>query len=50
MERDIRDIIFEEKEERQIRVAEMEATKAQNMMQYEDEIGSRPKKNVVSDK
>lgn len=44
MENSVRGIIFEEREERALRKAEMEANKAQNLMDYESEIFSRPKK------
>ncbi|KAI5077374.1 hypothetical protein GOP47_0007198 [Adiantum capillus-veneris] len=44
MERSVRAVIQEEREERALRKAEMEANKAQNMMDHEVEIFSRPKK------
>lgn len=44
LEKDILSILQEEREERQIRIAEMEAQKAQNLMDHEEEIYSRPKK------
>eukprot|EP01018_Ginkgo_biloba_P019412 Gb_16576 [translate_table: standard] len=44
MEEDLRGIIQEEREERALRKAEMEANKAQNMMEYKDDIYSRPKR------
>lgn len=44
MENSVRGVIFEEREERALRKAEMEANKAQNLMDYESEIFSRPKK------
>lgn len=40
----VRAIIQEEREERALRKAEMEANKAQNLMDHESEIFSRPKK------
>lgn len=44
MENSVRAVIKEEREERALRKAEMEANKAQNLMDYESEIFSRPKK------
>eukprot|EP00252_Welwitschia_mirabilis_P008114 TRINITY_DN19832_c0_g1_i1.p1 TRINITY_DN19832_c0_g1~~TRINITY_DN19832_c0_g1_i1.p1 ORF type:complete len:769 (-),score=195.09 TRINITY_DN19832_c0_g1_i1:1104-3410(-) len=44
MEGDVEAILQEEKEERAMRKAEMEANKAQNMVEHADEIYSRPKK------
>ncbi|KAL2632017.1 hypothetical protein R1flu_016703 [Riccia fluitans] len=44
LEADIRTIMQEEREERVLRKAEMEANKAQNMMEHEDEIYARPKR------
>eukprot|EP00250_Pteridium_aquilinum_P010415 c19370_g1_i2 orf=528-3065(-) len=44
MERSVRAVIQEEREERALRKAEMEANKAQNLMDYESEIYARPKK------
>ncbi|BFI34140.1 ATP-dependent RNA helicase DDX27 [Marchantia polymorpha subsp. ruderalis] len=44
LEVDIKTIMQEEREERVLRKAEMEANKAQNMMEHEDEIYSRPKR------
>eukprot|EP01017_Pseudomicrothorax_dubius_P050021 TRINITY_DN9398_c0_g1_i3.p1 TRINITY_DN9398_c0_g1~~TRINITY_DN9398_c0_g1_i3.p1 ORF type:complete len:316 (+),score=81.04 TRINITY_DN9398_c0_g1_i3:359-1306(+) len=47
LETEIRKIHDEEKVEREIRKAEMEATKAQNLLKYEDEIVSRPKREWI---
>jgi ATP-dependent RNA helicase DDX27 len=44
MEDDVRAVQQEEREERALRKAEMEANKAQNMMDHEAEIYSRPKR------
>ncbi|XP_057864908.2 DEAD-box ATP-dependent RNA helicase 28 isoform X1 [Cryptomeria japonica] len=44
MEEHVAVIIQEEREERALRKAEMEANKAQNMMEHKDEIHSRPKR------
>lgn len=44
MEDDVTSIIQEEREERALRKAEMEANKAQNMVEHKDEIYSRPKR------
>ncbi|KAL3689685.1 hypothetical protein R1sor_015994 [Riccia sorocarpa] len=44
LESDIRTIMQEEKEERALRKAEMEANKAENIMEHEDEIYARPKR------
>lgn len=44
MEDDVASIIQEEREERALRKAEMEANKAQNMVEHKDEIYSRPKR------
>ncbi|CAM8926933.1 unnamed protein product [Rhodiola kirilowii] len=44
MEDQVASIIQEEREERALRKAEMEATKAENMIAHHDEIYSRPKK------
>ncbi|KAH9307942.1 hypothetical protein KI387_035853, partial [Taxus chinensis] len=44
MEEHVAVIIQEEREERALRKAEMEANKAQNMMEHKDEIYSRPKR------
>ncbi|KAG8048674.1 hypothetical protein GUJ93_ZPchr0009g1019 [Zizania palustris] len=44
LENEISAIIQEEREERILRKAEMEVTKAENMMAHKDEIYSRPKK------
>lgn len=41
---EIEDIIREEKEERQLAQAEMQVRKGENMMDYEEEIKSRPKR------
>lgn len=47
----ISSIIREEREEREIRKAEMEATKAENMIKHKEDIYSRPKKTwFVSEK
>jgi len=45
MENDIMKIIDQEKVERELRLAEMEAQKAQNMMDYREEIYNRPKRD-----
>lgn len=39
---DIRTIIQQEREERALRIAEMEARKAKNLIEFEDEIKARP--------
>uniref|UniRef100_A0A0D6QTT0 RNA helicase n=1 Tax=Araucaria cunninghamii TaxID=56994 RepID=A0A0D6QTT0_ARACU len=44
MEEHVAAVIQEEREERALRKAEMEASKAQNMMDHKDEIYSRPKR------
>lgn len=44
LEMDVKRIIDQERIEREIRLAEMEVKKAQNMITYRDEIYSRPKK------
>ncbi|XP_054819312.1 DEAD-box ATP-dependent RNA helicase 28 [Prosopis cineraria] len=44
MEDDIAAILEEEREERALRKAEMEATKAENMIEHREEIYSRPKR------
>lgn len=44
MEEQVAAILEEEREERALRKAEMEATKAENMIAHQDEIYSRPKK------
>lgn len=44
LEEDVINILREEKMEKQVRVAEMEANKAGNMMLHHDEIMSRPKR------
>ncbi|KAF9683155.1 hypothetical protein SADUNF_Sadunf05G0183100 [Salix dunnii] len=44
MEKQVADVLQEEREERAIRKAEMEATKAENMIAHKDEIFSRPKR------
>ncbi|KAJ6773530.1 hypothetical protein OIU79_017073 [Salix purpurea] len=44
MEKQVADVLQEEREERAIRKAEMEATKAENMIAHRDEIFSRPKR------
>ncbi|MQM02378.1 hypothetical protein Taro_035144 [Colocasia esculenta] len=44
MEDQVSDILQEEREERALRKAEMEATKAENMITHKDEIFSRPKR------
>ncbi|XP_042990428.1 DEAD-box ATP-dependent RNA helicase 28 [Carya illinoinensis] len=44
MEDQVAAVLQEESEERALRKAEMEATKAENMIAYKDEIYSRPKK------
>lgn len=43
-EYDVRKIIDQERIEREIRLAEMEVKKAQNMITYREEIYSRPKR------
>jgi ATP-dependent RNA helicase DDX27 len=42
--KDVWDILREEKQEKELRLAEMEANKAENLLEHEDEIFSRPKK------
>ncbi|BGP21405.1 nucleolar DEAD-box protein required for synthesis of 60S ribosomal subunit [Rhodotorula toruloides] len=42
LEPDVRDVMQEEKEEKEIRRGNMELQKAQNMLEHEDEIKSRP--------
>jgi len=44
IESDIQNILQEEQEEKHLRIAEMEATKASNIIKYEEEINSRPKR------
>ncbi|CAK7346166.1 unnamed protein product [Dovyalis caffra] len=44
MENQVADVLQEEREERALRKAEMEATKAENMIAHRDEIFSRPKR------
>lgn len=44
MENQVADIHQEEREERALRKAEMEATKAENMIAHKDEIFSSPKR------
>eukprot|EP00268_Persea_americana_P023491 TRINITY_DN2307_c0_g1_i5.p1 TRINITY_DN2307_c0_g1~~TRINITY_DN2307_c0_g1_i5.p1 ORF type:complete len:759 (+),score=188.63 TRINITY_DN2307_c0_g1_i5:195-2471(+) len=44
METQVAAILQEEREERALRKAEMEATKAENMIEHKDEIFSRPKR------
>ena len=44
LERDVEIIVEQEKIEREIRLAEVEADKAQNMLTYRDEIYSRPRR------
>ncbi|KAL9395108.1 hypothetical protein Peur_014393 [Populus x canadensis] len=44
MENQVADVLQQEREERAIRKAEMEATKAENMIAHKDEIFSRPKR------
>lgn len=39
---DIRTILQQEREERALRIAEMEARKAKNLIEFEDEIKARP--------
>lgn len=41
---DIKEILEEEKQEKQIRIAEMEIKKGKNMVEHEDEIMGRPKR------
>ena len=41
-EEEVREVLLEEKEEKAIRVAEMEANKASNIMAHRDEIMARP--------
>ena len=43
-EEDVREILRQERDEKEIRVAEMEANKAANMMMFEDDIKARPAK------
>ena len=43
-ESDIRRILDQERVEREVRLAEMEVKKAQNMLDYRDHIFSRPKR------
>jgi hypothetical protein len=51
LERDVKKIQEEERLEREIRIAEVEASKAENMMKYKEEIYSKPKREwIVSDK
>ena len=44
MEDDVSDIFKQERVEKECRVAEMEANKASNLMRYENDIASRPKR------
>lgn len=44
MEEEIEEIATEEKEEKQMAQVEMQLTKGENMIKYEDEIKSRPKR------
>lgn len=44
MENQVADVLQQEREERAIRKAEMEATKAENMIAHKEEIFSRPKR------
>ncbi len=44
LEYKVNEILEKEKFERELKKAEMEATKAQNMIQHKDEIYHRPRK------
>ncbi|KAM7258647.1 hypothetical protein ACFE04_014388 [Oxalis oulophora] len=44
MEDQVQEVLQEEREERALRKAEMEATKAENLIEHKDEIFARPKK------
>jgi len=44
LEGDIRAVLEEEREERELRMAEMELGKASNLVNFEDEIGARPRR------
>lgn len=44
LEHDINNIMFEEREERDLRRADMELKKLENINDHQDEIYSRPKK------
>ncbi|KAI3929106.1 hypothetical protein MKW92_027689 [Papaver armeniacum] len=48
LEDQVSEVLQEEREERAIRKAEMEATKAENIIKHRDEIFSRPKKTWFS--
>ncbi|KAI3922627.1 hypothetical protein MKX01_006316 [Papaver californicum] len=48
LEDQVSEVLREEREERAIRKAEMEATKAENIIKHRDEIYSRPKKTWFS--
>ena len=50
LEGDLQDILEQEKQEKSLKLAEMELTKAQNMIQHADEIYSRPKKTFIQKK
>lgn len=44
LEDEIKEVLKEEEEERSMRIAEMEIRKGENVMKYQDEIMSRPKR------
>jgi len=44
LETQIKEIVEEERTEKELRLAEMEATKAENILQHKEEIENRPKK------
>eukprot|EP01091_Cochliopodium_minus_P014515 TRINITY_DN4938_c1_g1_i1.p1 TRINITY_DN4938_c1_g1~~TRINITY_DN4938_c1_g1_i1.p1 ORF type:complete len:850 (+),score=335.73 TRINITY_DN4938_c1_g1_i1:376-2925(+) len=44
IEKDIDRVLFQEKHEKQLRIAQMELSKAQNLIDHQDEIYARPKK------
>lgn len=46
---DIEEVLKLEKEEKQLNFAEMEATKAENLIKYHDEIMNRPKRVWITD-
>ncbi|XP_066936709.1 probable ATP-dependent RNA helicase DDX27 [Clytia hemisphaerica] len=50
MEKDIKDILKQEEEEKQIRIGEMQANKARNLVIHNDEIMSRPARTFIKQK
>lgn len=47
LESEIKEILKQEEEEKQLRVTEMEVNKARNLIEHEQEIFSRPKKTWI---